>query len=95
MDPSALKSLLQEVIKRRLPNASIIDVKVERTLDFEGEEVLEVTVIFEAKSDLDSERVAGLIRHLRPRLEEHGERSFPIMSFVSRKEAERRGLAVG
>jgi len=93
MDAHELKALLQDVISDRLPGASITDVEVERDVDTDGDEVLEITVIFEASSDLDAERVAGLVRHLRPRLREHGENGFPVMSFISQKEARRRRVA--
>jgi hypothetical protein len=95
MEAGELKQLFQDIISRRLPSVEIIDIKVKRDVDTDGDEVLDVTVIFEAPADLDPQRVVGLVRHLRPYLQERGERAFPVMSFVSQKEAKRRGFVAG
>ena len=92
MDTDALKQLFQKLISESLPDGRIISVDVLRDVDSDGDDVLNVTVVFDAKSDLDAATVAGLTRHLRPHLEELGEKSFPFMSFISEKEARKKGV---
>lgn len=92
MDTDALGQLLEGIISKRLTDVKIVSVGVERDVDSDGDDVLNVTVVFDAESDLDAARVAGLIRHMRPHLQKHRENGFPIMSFISEKEARKKGV---
>ena len=87
LDTAALGQLLKGIISKRLTDVKIISVGVERDVDSDGDDILNVTVVFDAECDLDAARVAGLIRHLRPPLHKRGENGFPIISFISEKEA--------
>jgi len=85
LDTDALE--LKGIISKRLTDVKIISVGVERDVDSDGDDVLNVTVVFDAESDLDAAQVVGLIRHIRPHLHKRGENGFPIISFISEKEA--------
>ena len=88
-----VKDILEQVIGENFPGVDIVSINAERAVGSVGDDVLEVTVVFRAASDLDAAQVAGLVRHLRPRLMEGGEDMFPIMSFISEKEAGKRAIA--
>ena len=87
LDTDALEELLKGIISKRLTDVKIISVGVERDVDSDGDDILNVTVVFDAESDLDAARVVGLVRHMRPHLHKRGENGFPIISFISEKEA--------
>jgi hypothetical protein len=88
---SDIEALVKKVIEQRLSDdARILSVKVIENDDEDGDSELILRVVFESKSAaLDANKVAGLLRHLRPKLhDEIQEDRFPILSFISRKEAE-------
>ncbi|HXK53682.1 MAG TPA: hypothetical protein PK405_03270 [Hyphomicrobiales bacterium] len=89
---SRIEKLISDLVKSRLDGVKILKVSVERSLDYEDDSVLDVTIIFEAKSDLDAAKVASMVRHLRPKLKEAGEAAFPLMSFVSKNDARKLGF---
>jgi len=81
-----------EVIKNVLiddfENIRIVDVRVLRRVEDEDGVTLEIQVIFEGTpKDLDARKVAGAVRHVRPKLTAMGEAGFPLFSFVSSGEA--------
>jgi hypothetical protein len=92
MASEAIKDLIEAVIRERLSSAAIHKVVVTSDEDADGDAVLRVAVILEGKhSDLDRDKVVGLIRHLRSKLgdsEDHAAaHAFPILSFMSKNEA--------
>lgn len=93
MNTEAVEQIVLEVLRSRMPEVTFTAVKAERDVDSDGQDVMKIAVVFEAASDLDASKVAGLIRHMRPAMNKQGETSFPIMSFISKKEAQKAGLA--
>lgn len=91
MQVGTLKEVIETVVKNRFPDADIISVDVLEDEGSEGERVLRVTVVFETTSQsqlLDPHRAAGIVRHMRPKLRAIGEDAFPILSFISKADAE-------
>ncbi|MBB5518074.1 hypothetical protein [Amphiplicatus metriothermophilus] len=84
-----IRDIVEQVVKDRFPDARILSVSVNEDEDFEGERILRVTVVFDSATGLlDSQRAASLVRHMRPKLREAGEEAFPILSFISKADAE-------
>ena len=83
-----LQSVIGEVIRERLEPVKVVSVHAVRDDDLDGEEVLRVTVVVDSPaSDFDPQRLSSLVRYLRPKLAEHEERAFPLISFMSRADA--------
>ena len=82
------KSVLREIVRKTLEDQfrgmEIVSVAVTEDHDGDGEAVLHVTVVHDTnREDLDPFLLSGVLRHLRPALSEHGERRFPVVSFVA------------
>ncbi len=83
-----IETIVSAVVHDRFPENSIQSVSVEQDVDQDGDPILKVTVVFDpAEGALDTHRVMGLIRHLRPKLLEKKYPEFPIFRFVSKKDA--------
>lgn len=89
-----IQQLIDRVVRERFKDAVIQSVTVVRDTDYEDENVLRVTVVFDQKGPLDAQKSAGLVRHLRHALiGELKESTFPIVAFVSKSDAARMGTA--
>jgi hypothetical protein len=61
------------------------DVRVREDTAFYGDDILRIDVVYDGTyKDLDAKKLAGFIRHLRPRLEQIHEPALPLLSFISR-----------
>lgn len=79
-----------ETLHKDFESVSIINVKVHRDVDFDGDDVLRIDVVFEGRPRDMGRLVSGAVRHVRPRLkEEFNEFAFPLMSFISSRDAGR------
>lgn len=77
-----LHDAILKVVEEELAPAEITCVSVKADTDFDGEEVLQVEVVFKIDGGkLDPEKVLGLARHLRVPFEALHESRFPIFSF--------------
>ncbi len=84
-----LREVLMTTIKERLGEANIVSVEIKEDTSYTDDTVLRVYVVYEVQGDkLDSNKVAGLLRWLRPALDSVGEARFPVMSFISKRDAE-------
>jgi hypothetical protein len=87
-DMEKIAKIVKEALASDFQNIKIIEVRVRDDLDSDGDEVLRVDVIFEgARKDVDVARLTGAIRHVRPKLYEVDEKAFPVISFISKKDA--------
>lgn len=90
-----VKEAIRSIVKERFADAKSLSVKVERAEDFDGEGVLKIYVIFEPNSSaegLDPSKMSGLPRHIISKLEELKFQMFPLVSYVSKKEAAKLNL---
>lgn len=85
-----VQTVVDNVIRERLgKNVHIVSVTAERDEGYDGDEILRVTVVVDSPSSaFDAKRLSSLLRFLRPRLAEHKEQAFPLVSFMSKAEAE-------
>ena len=91
-----LRILIEQIIRAELKNVKVEAVEIEPDLDFDGDEVLRVKVVFSADRDFDVAHAKGLVRHIRSELmEKSRDYVFPILSFVSDAENKRVQAAAG
>ncbi len=81
-----LKRVIHEQVEAVLSPISVVSVTLEDDEDAYGDPMLHVIVVY-APNDAQPE-ISGLVRQLRPALEEQGEDRFPVMSFIAAEEAE-------
>jgi hypothetical protein len=83
-DMKQIAKVVRETLAADFDNVKIIEVIVHDDVDSDGEDVLKVKVIFEGtRKDVDPAKLAGAVRHVRPKLDEIGEKAFPLFSFIS------------
>ena len=83
-----LEEIVKGLLSERFPRARIDDVIVRSDVDDDGDKILRIMVVLDANgSSLDRDRLVGFVRHLKPRLAEANSTEFPLLSFVSKKEA--------
>ncbi len=87
-----IEAAIRAVLSERMKDTRIVSVQAEHDLDSDGDDVLNVTVVIESASKLDASHLSSIVRHVRPKLGEIGETSFPMMSFVTRSDARKLGL---
>ena len=84
LSKSALREIVRKTLEDQFRGMEIVSVAVTEDHDGDGEAVLHVTVVHDTnREDLDPFLLSGVLRHLRPALSEHGERRFPVVSFVA------------
>ena len=78
------RRIIRKTLEDQFRGMEIVSVAVTEDQDGDGEPVLHVTVVHNTdREELDPSLLSGVLRHLRPALSEHGERRFPVMSFVA------------
>lgn len=83
-----ISDMVANTLKADFKDVKILRVVVDRDVDFDGDQVLNISVVFEGMPrDIDARVVSGAVRHVRPQLRELGEKAFPLMSFISRRDA--------
>jgi hypothetical protein len=85
----SIKKIVTETLRAQFNRIKILDVQVHEDVDLDGDEVLRIDVVFEGH--LDPRKLSGVIRYLRPKLDEVHESAFPLLSFISSAEAHTRG----
>lgn len=78
------RRIIRKTLEDQFCGMEIVSVAVTEDQDVDGEPVLHVTVVHDTdREELNPSLLSGVLRHLRPALSEHGERRFPVMSFVA------------
>lgn len=86
----SLADVISGVVKERFGDAEIDSIKVVPDLDSDGDRILRITVVFASElAAMESHKLAGIARHIRPSLEAREERGFPIFRFVSKRDNDR------
>jgi len=88
MTPDKIAEVIEAIVRERFEGAPIETVRVDSDIDYDGDVVYRVTVIFDSKKgSLDTHKTAGITRHIRHRLLAENEDAFPIFAFVSKSDA--------
>ena len=84
-DMKKIATVVREMLAADFENVTIVDVRIQDEKDSDGDAVLRVEVVFEgSRKDMDVGKLAGVVRHIRPKLSEIGESAFPVFSFISK-----------
>lgn len=87
-----ISEVVSETLKSDFNNIEILNVKVHSDVDFEGDDILRIEVVFKGEpKSVDTSMLSGAVRHIRPKLTKINEHAFPLLSFISDKEA--KGMA--
>jgi hypothetical protein len=80
---SVIEKLLTQAAREHFPNAVIEAVHVVADTDSDGEPIYRVNLVFESAKGLESRATSSFVRHVRPKLEEHKQFRFPLVSFMT------------
>lgn len=86
VDIAAVENAIRDVAAECFGGQHIIEVTARRKVDWDGDPFLYVTVVFD-KERLDPEKTVAMTRHVRSSLENLGEFTFPLLSFMSKADA--------
>jgi hypothetical protein len=91
-----IKEAISEVVRERFVGDLITSVNVSAAEGSDGDPIFKVFVVFESasgKDTLDEDKMLGLVRHIMQRLESMNVDEFPLVSFVSKKDAAKLNFA--
>jgi len=85
---SSIKAMVEETLLRdRIP---VVDVTIVEEVDWEGDEVLRIDVIFAGSvKKLDGRKLSRALEHVRSGLNEMHESAIPLLSFISKADLHR------
>ena len=79
-----LRGVIESYVRERLSDLEIDEVRVESGLSVDGDDIVNVTVIFGRPPE--AIRIGNLTRSLWERLASRNDALFPIFSFLTREE---------
>ncbi len=85
---SSIKAMVEDTLLRdRIP---VVDVRIVEEVDWEGDEVLRIDVIFDGRiKELDGGKLSSALQHVRSGLNEIHESAIPLLSFISKADLHR------
>jgi hypothetical protein len=86
---AALNSAIEKVVRTQFADAAVCAVHVVEDVDYEGDAILRVAVVFETSSPPDINKAKSLARHIWPVIEDSDSNAFPIISFRSKADQAR------
>lgn len=81
------RTIIERTVRERFGDALVSSVRVVRETDHDGDEIFRVTVVFDGDRPLDAHKTSSIVRHIRHKLIERDENTFPIFAFVSKADA--------
>jgi hypothetical protein len=89
-----LEKTAREFLAQNFQGLKVVDVIVNKRIDYDNDEVIDLSVIYDGKfRAADVRSMGSAIRLFRPHLEKIGETGFPLFSFISSEEVPRRKRA--
>lgn len=90
------RRIVEAVLKERLDGVDIESIAVESDIDDDGDRLLRVQVVFDGtRKPLDAHKTSGILRYMRPRLEEIDEFAFPVISYIAASDLRKAKAATG
>jgi len=84
---AAIAAVVKATLSNLFRSVRIVDVEVKVEKDSDGADMLRIFVVLDGQpQNVDAKELLGAVRHVRPKLSEIGEESFPLFSFVSSSE---------
>lgn len=78
-----IAKVVRDTLRSDFDDVKILDVKVSNDNETD-DEILRIEVIFKGTlKDINTRRLSGVVRHVRPKLTDIGEKAFPLFSFIS------------
>lgn len=93
MELDEIKTFVEAKFKKLFPRSKYVKAVVEEDEDWEGDEILDIIIVFDGIKKLDSEKIVTLCREIRDGLTESEEERFPMVGFVIKSEAGEMGIA--
>ncbi len=91
-----VQRLTEEEFAKLMPDVELVKVKVKPGEDWEGDEILDIIIVFDTKKKkktLDANKTIKLLSQVRSHLRKAEEQRFPLFYFVIKSEA--RQLRIG
>lgn len=83
-----LEAAIKTDLERDFANVHLKEVRIVEDVDWEGDEILKIEVVFAGTpKDVEPRFFTSAIRRIRPALSKHNIVAFPSMSFVSASDA--------
>ena len=87
---NSLEDIISGIVRERFADAVIDSISVEADEDSDGDPILRVTVVFDSEiAQLEPSKLAGLVRHVRPKIRNRKGAAFPIFRFMSKSDSDR------
>ena len=84
-DIEKIEEIVRDTLAADFEKIHVSDVQVREEVGWDGDDILHVYVIFEgAPKHSEIRKLSGVVRHVRPKLTEVGEKAFPLFSFISK-----------
>ena len=91
---SQLEKTAREFLGHNFQGLKIVDVIVNKRIDYDNDEVIDLNVIYDGKfRAADVRSMSSAVWLFREQLEKIGETAFPLFSFISSDEVPRRKRA--
>lgn len=79
---------IEDATKELFDDVDIIEINVAPKEDLDGDQYLRIEIVIESPEALDKHAITSLARHIRSKLFSIGQSDFPVVSFISKDEAE-------
>ena len=87
------RGVIETLLREQYEEVVFGKVSVRPEIDGDGDEFLWIKVVYEGRpEDTKALTVVGLIRELRPRLEEVDVEAFPVVSYIARSDLSRQSF---
>ena len=93
MELEDIRTFVEERFKKSFPRIKYVKVVVKEDEGWEGDELIDIIVVFDGAKKLDSKKTVALYREISDWLTESEEERFPMLGFVIKAEAGEMGIA--
>lgn len=86
-DSEMVEAVVRKALRASFPKVKVVDVTVQSDEDDDGENVVNIMVVIQAKkADLDPKAIPAFVRKVIEALKEEKEDRFPLFNFVSKSD---------
>lgn len=94
LEDGAVRRTIEQIVRQRLSGTRVTQIGVKADYDRDGDPIFRITIVFDSKPTAqDVEKMAGLVGHIRSGLDDANADRFPLVSFISKREASKLKLA--
>ena len=92
MEIEEIRTIIEKLFRELLPREKLVKVEIEEDEGWQGDEILNIIVVFDGKR-LNAKKTVELTCRARKKIEEDEDR-FPMFGFVVKEEAGELGIAL-